>query len=183
MLELDAINAGSGRAQVLRDLSLKVESGEILCLLGRNGAGKTTTMQAIMGLLPLLSGRVILDGKEVSRLPAHEVPRAGLGYIPQGRRLFAGLTVAQNLEIGLRVRGSGKQTDLLFSTNVGDYIMADDAHPLSMQGERPDLLVRDGLSARLTRSVFYRLVDFGVEEDGALYVYSQGARFNLGALH
>ena len=58
MLELDAVNAGYGRAQVLRDLSLKVEAGEILCLLGRNGAGKTTTMQAIMGLLPLMSGRV-----------------------------------------------------------------------------------------------------------------------------
>lgn len=109
MLELDAVNAGYGRAQVLRDLSLRVEAGEILCLLGRNGAGKTTTMQAIMGLLPLMSGRVLLDGTEVSKLPPHEVPRHGIGYIPQGRRLFSGLTVAQNLEIGLRVRGSGKE--------------------------------------------------------------------------
>ncbi|MEQ9239886.1 MAG: ABC transporter ATP-binding protein [Roseovarius indicus] len=108
MLELDAVNAGYGRAQVLRDLSLKVEAGEILCLLGRNGAGKTTTMQAIMGLLPLMSGRVVLDGTDVSQLPPHEVPRHGIGYIPQGRRLFSGLTVAQNLEIGLRVRASGK---------------------------------------------------------------------------
>ena len=108
MLEIDAINAGYGEAQVLRELSVKVDAGEILCLLGRNGAGKTTTMQAIMGLLPLMSGRVVLDGEEVSRLPAHQVPRAGLGYIPQGRRLFAGLSVAQNLEIGLSVRGSGK---------------------------------------------------------------------------
>ena len=109
MLELDAVNAGYGRAQVLRDLSLKVEAGEILCLLGRNGAGKTTTMQAIMGLLPLMSGRVVLDGTDVSQLPPHEVPRHGIGYIPQGRRLFSGLTVAQNLEIGLRVRASGKE--------------------------------------------------------------------------
>ena len=108
MLEVDAINAGYGEAQVLRDLSLRVEAGEILCLLGRNGAGKTTTMQAIMGLLPLMSGRVMLDGEEVSALPAHRIPQAGLGYIPQGRRLFAGLSVAQNLEIGLSVRRSGK---------------------------------------------------------------------------
>lgn len=107
MLELDGVNAGYGRAQVLRDLSLRVDRGEILCLLGRNGAGKTTTMLATMGLLPLMSGRVVLDGREVSRLPAHKVPKAGIGYIPQGRRLFAGLTVAQNLEIGLRVRRSG----------------------------------------------------------------------------
>ena len=109
MLELKSINAGYGRAQVLRDLSLDVKSGEILCLLGRNGAGKTTAMQAIMGLLPLMSGTVLLDGQEVSRLPAHQVARAGIGYIPQGRRLFAGLSVAQNLEIGLRARNSGPE--------------------------------------------------------------------------
>ncbi len=109
MLELQAINAGYGRAQVLRDLSLTVASGEILCLLGRNGAGKTTTMQAIMGLLPLMSGRVTLDGADIGTLPPHKVPRAGIGYIPQGRRLFAGLTVAQNLEIGLSTRQSGPE--------------------------------------------------------------------------
>lgn len=110
MLELDRINAGYGRAQVLRDFSLRVASGEILCLLGRNGAGKTTTMQAIMGLLPLMSGDVRLDGDTLNRLPAHQIPRAGIAYIPQGRRLFTGLTVAQNLDIGLRTRGHGKDT-------------------------------------------------------------------------
>ena len=110
MLELKAINAGYGRAQVLRDLSLQVQSGEILCLLGRNGAGKTTTMMAIMGLLPLMSGAVVLDGEDISQLPAHEVPRHGIGYIPQGRRLFNGLTVAENLEIGLMARSSGNDT-------------------------------------------------------------------------
>jgi len=110
MLEIDAIDAGYGRAQVLRQLSLTVRSGEILCLLGRNGAGKTTTMKAVMGLLPLMGGKVTLDGTEISSLPAHEVPRAGIGYIPQGRRLFSGLTVAQNLEIGMRARRSPPQT-------------------------------------------------------------------------
>lgn len=108
MLELRAINAGYGAAQVLRDVSLRVAPGEILCLMGRNGAGKTTTMQSIMGLLPLMSGQIFLDGQEISALPPHEVPRAGIGYIPQGRRLFSGLSVAQNLEIGLQVRKSGK---------------------------------------------------------------------------
>ncbi|SFO08831.1 amino acid/amide ABC transporter ATP-binding protein 2, HAAT family [Roseovarius lutimaris] len=109
MLRLERINAGYGRAQVLRDLSLEVAPGEILCLLGRNGAGKTTTMQAIMGLVPLMSGRVMLAGQEISRLPAYRVPRGGIGYVPQGRRLFAELTVAQNLEIGLRARNSGPE--------------------------------------------------------------------------
>ena len=106
MLELHGVNSGYGRAQVLRDLSLRVDAGEILCLLGRNGAGKTTTMQTIMGLLPLMSGRITLEGQEISALPAHEVPRAGIGYIPQGRRLFPGLSVAQNLAVGMQTRNS-----------------------------------------------------------------------------
>lgn len=110
MLVLDKINSGYGRAQILRDLSLTVRSGEILCLLGRNGAGKTTTMQTIMGLLPLMSGRIALDGQDIGSLPAHRVPQAGIGYVPQGRRLFTGLSVAQNLEIGLRARHSGPNT-------------------------------------------------------------------------
>ena len=116
MLELDAVSAGYGRAQVLRDLSLRVAPGEILCLLGRNGAGKTTTMKAIMGLLPLMGGAVRLDGETISGLPAHRVPRRGIGYIPQGRRLFSELSVAQNLEIGLMARGrepSGKGREVL----------------------------------------------------------------------
>ena len=98
-----------GRRRILRDLSLRVESGEILCLLGRNGAGKTTTMKAIMGLIPLMSGQVILEGKVLSTLSAHEVPRVGIGYVPQGRRLFSGLSVAQNLEIGLQARNSDRR--------------------------------------------------------------------------
>lgn len=106
MLKLQSLNVAYGKAQVLRDLSLHVAPGEILCLLGRNGAGKTTTMKAIMGLLPLMSGSVVLDGQTISCLPAHHVPKAGIGYIPQGRRLFAELSVAQNLEIGLLARGS-----------------------------------------------------------------------------
>ncbi|MFX0541619.1 ABC transporter ATP-binding protein [Roseovarius sp. S4756] len=106
MLALERISAGYGGAQVLRELSLDVAAGEILCLMGRNGAGKTTAMRAIMGLIPLMGGRVMLGGAEVSSLPAHHVPRAGIGYVPQGRRLFAGLTVAQNLEIGMHARQS-----------------------------------------------------------------------------
>lgn len=106
MLELRDISAGYGEAQVLRDISLHVDAGEILCLMGRNGAGKTTTLKTIMGLLPALSGEVLVDGENVSARPAHEVPLAGIGYVPQGRRLFAGLTVAQNLDVGLRARDS-----------------------------------------------------------------------------
>ena len=109
MLSLESINVAYGRAQVLRDLSLTVNPGEILCLLGRNGAGKTTTMKAIMGLLPLMSGQIRLSDVIISDLPAHKVAGSGIGYIPQGRRLFSELTVAQNLEVGLMARNTDRQ--------------------------------------------------------------------------
>ena len=110
MLELNGISSGYGKALVLRDVSLSVKPGEIMCLFGRNGAGKTTTLKTIMGLLPLESGVIRLDGEDVSSLPTHEVPRRGIGYVPQGRRLFADLSVSENIEIGLMTRGEGADT-------------------------------------------------------------------------
>jgi len=110
MLKLEGVNTGYGPIQVLYDLSLEARAGEVLCLLGRNGAGKTTTLKAIMGLLPLTSGKITLENTELSALPAHEVPRHGVGYIPQGRRLFSELSVAENIEIGLMAGGNGAET-------------------------------------------------------------------------
>lgn len=107
MLEVQGIDVSYDRVQVLFGLSLEAKPGEILCLLGRNGAGKTTTMKAIMGLLPLRAGTIRLNGEDIGSLPADEVPKRRVGYVPQGRRLFAELTVAENLEIGLMVRGGG----------------------------------------------------------------------------
>ena len=110
MLEVAGLDAGYGNVQVLHGLDLAVAGGEVLCLMGRNGAGKSTALKAIMGLVRPASGTVRLDGVRLDGLPAHEVPRHGLGYVPQGRRLFAELTVAENLEIGLMTRGHGAST-------------------------------------------------------------------------
>lgn len=110
MLELDAINAGYGRLQILFDVSLQAAPGEITCLLGRNGAGKTTTLKAIMGLIRRSSGAVRLDGEDLTNAPAHEASRHRIGYVPQGRRLFSELTVEENIEIGLMARGAGAKT-------------------------------------------------------------------------
>ena len=106
MLEVNNIEVAYDELQVLFGLSLSVQAGEILCLLGRNGAGKTTTLKSIMGLLPLRSGSITLAGESISSLPAHEIPKRGIAYVPQGRGLFSELTVAQNLEVGLMVRNS-----------------------------------------------------------------------------
>ncbi len=106
MLQLEGVACGYGSVQVLRDFTLDVQGGEVLCLLGRNGAGKTTALKAIMGLVRLTAGRITFGSAALSALPAHEVPKLGIGYVPQGRRLFAELTVAENLEVGLMTRGS-----------------------------------------------------------------------------
>ena len=107
-LVLSGVSSGYGEALVLRDFSLSLAAGEVLCLLGRNGAGKTTALKTIMGLVPAASGSIRLEGNELTTLPAHEIPRRGIGYVPQGRRLFAELSVRDNLEIGLMARGSGQ---------------------------------------------------------------------------
>jgi len=110
MLKIETLNCFYGNVQVLRDLSLELMEGEVLCLMGRNGAGKTTALKAIMGLVRARSGRITLDGADLTKLPAHEIPKRGIGYTPQGRRLFAELTVAENLKIGLMARDRGEDT-------------------------------------------------------------------------
>ncbi|WP_421915174.1 ABC transporter ATP-binding protein [Mesorhizobium sp.] len=107
-LVIAGLDCFHGKVQVLYRLDLVLNQGEVLCLFGRNGAGKTTTLKAIMGLVPALAGSIKLAGQELTGLPAHEVPKAGVAYVPQGRRLFAEMTVAENIEIGLMARGKGK---------------------------------------------------------------------------
>jgi len=99
-----------GETPVLHGLDLDLRQGEVLCLLGRNGAGKTTTLKAIMGLMPARAGSIMLGDIDLTKLAPHEVPKAGVAYVPQGRRLFAEMTVAENIEIGLMARGKGKAT-------------------------------------------------------------------------
>lgn len=106
MLVIERINVAYDQLRVLFAVSLEVNDGEILCLMGRNGAGKTTTLKSIMGLLPLQAGSIEFDGEALSDLAPHQIPRRGIAYVPQGRGLFTELTVAQNLEIGLMVRST-----------------------------------------------------------------------------
>lgn len=109
-LRLDSIDCFYGEVQVLHGLSLDLSRGEVHCLFGRNGAGKTTTLRAIMGQVSIRSGSIIKDGVELNRLAAHDIPKQAVAYVPQGRRLFGELTVAENLQIGLMARGRGEAT-------------------------------------------------------------------------
>lgn len=108
LLELRNIDAAYGSAKILRGVSFEARPGEIHCLFGRNGAGKSTALKAIMGHVPVHAGSILLKGEEISHLPAWQIPALGIGYVPQGRRLFGELSVAENLEIGLMARKSGR---------------------------------------------------------------------------
>lgn len=104
-LEVKAITAGYGPVTVLNGVSFRAEPGQVTCIMGRNGVGKSTLLKCLMGLVPARSGTITLDGTPIQSLPAHEVPRRGIAYVPQGRRLFGPLTVAENLAIGGLVKG------------------------------------------------------------------------------
>jgi branched-chain amino acid transport system ATP-binding protein len=109
MLTIENFDSYYGQSQALRGFSITVSPGEVLCLLGRNGAGKTTALKSIMGIVPPRRGRIVLGGTDLTGLAPNRIPMAGLGYVPQGRRLFSELTVRENLEIGLMTRKSGPQ--------------------------------------------------------------------------
>jgi branched-chain amino acid transport system ATP-binding protein len=108
VLRIEALDAGYAGVAVLRRVSLDLRPGEVHCLAGRNGAGKTTLLKAVMGLVRPSAGRVMLGEEDLARLPAWRVPQHGIAYVPQGRRLFAELTVDENLQIGLMARGRGR---------------------------------------------------------------------------
>lgn len=99
ILEVDGLNTFYGKSHILHGVSLKVEQGELVALLGRNGAGKTTTMRSIMSLTPPKAGNVKLFGKDLTRVSPHKVARAGVGYVPEGRKIFGHMTVHENLQV------------------------------------------------------------------------------------
>lgn len=102
MLEVQGIHTYYGLSHILFDVSLKVETGQVVCLLGRNGAGKTTTLKSIMGLTPPARGRIRFNRKDVTGWAPYRMARQGVGFVPDNRRIFADLTVGENLEIAAR---------------------------------------------------------------------------------
>jgi len=116
MLKVDGLSFAYGEVSVLRDVTLSVPKGQIVCVMGRNGVGKTTLMNNIIGLLKPKQGSIQIEEQEMSELPAHKRIRHGLGYVPQGRMIFPKLTVIENLKVGLSARSDGKKSipDIVF---------------------------------------------------------------------
>jgi branched-chain amino acid transport system ATP-binding protein len=108
LLEVKGLEAGYGGIRAVKGIDLEVREGELVCLIGANGAGKSTTLRAICGLLPARGGSVRYAGADIAGLPVHELPRRGLVMVPEGRGVFAQLTVAENLAMGAFARGDAE---------------------------------------------------------------------------
>jgi ABC-type branched-subunit amino acid transport system ATPase component/ABC-type branched-subunit amino acid transport system permease subunit len=115
MLRFEAVNAFYGKSHILHDATLDVRAGEIVALLGRNGAGKSTLLKTLAGLVTPMSGRIEYEGRDIAGMPAPDIARAGIGYVPQGRGLFAGMTVRENLALGRLARKTDGTAGVVWS--------------------------------------------------------------------
>jgi len=109
ILDIQNISVAYGESQICHDISLHVNEGEILCILGRNGVGKTTTIKAIMGLVPVRSGKILFKDNNITNMQPYQIAQTGIGYVPQGRMIFSNLTVRENLLSGTLVLRKGVQ--------------------------------------------------------------------------
>ena len=111
MLEVRDLNVYFGVIQAIKNISFDVEAGEVVALIGANGAGKTTTLHTVTGLLPAASGKITLDGKDLGKVPAHKIVSMGMAHVPEGRRVFAALSVYDNLKMGAYTRKDKKEIE------------------------------------------------------------------------
>lgn len=169
-LKVSGLNAYYGESHVLHDLSIEVGKGELVTLLGHNGAGKTSTLRAIMGLIER-RGEIILDGKDISRAPPHIIARAGLGYAPEERGIFASLTVAENLLLPPQVKPGGmsiEEIHALFpnlnerATSMGTKLSGGEQQMLAMAR-----ILRTGADFLLLDEVTEGLAPVIIEQIGA----------------
>jgi branched-chain amino acid transport system ATP-binding protein len=114
MLEVNDIHTYYGRSHILQGVSMDLQKGEVICLLGRNGAGKTTTLRSIMGFTPPRKGSIKFEGADLAKMPPYEICRLGIGYVPQDRRIFPTLSVEDNLEVVERKVEGGWTVEKIF---------------------------------------------------------------------
>ena len=202
MLILENIEVSYGPIKALQSVSLEIAAGEIVTLIGANGAGKSTTLRAISGLVPSQSGRILFEGKEITNKPADQIVQLGVGHSPEGRRIFANMSVRENLELGAYTRRdrAGIAEDLerglmLFprlreriGQNAGT-LSGGEQQMLAMARAlmaRPRLLLLDepslGLAPFLVRDIFRIIQDINQQGTTVLLV-EQNAHLALGIAH
>ena len=193
ILRADTLQTYYGKSHILHGVSLEVAEGEIVTLLGRNGAGKTTTLRSLTGLTPAREGRVEIFGQDTTRWRAHNIARLGVGYVPEGRRIFPNLTVVENLSVPIKRPGpwtiarvfelfpnlQARRDSWARQLSGGEQEMLAIARALLVN---PKLLMLDepsqGLAPLLVRDVF-RVVASMREEGISILLVEQNARFGL----
>lgn len=193
-LTAEGLHTYYGKSHILRDVSLEVAEGRITTLLGRNGAGKTTTLRTLMGLTPARQGRVTVFGVDVTRMPTYGIAASGVGYVPEGRRIFANLSVEENLKVPLERPGPWTLPRVyeLFPRLAerrlyrGRQLSGGEQEMLSIGRAlllNPRLLMLDepaqGLAPMIVREVF-RVVSRMRDEGMSVLLVEQNARMSLG---
>jgi len=189
MLEVTSLETSYGRSQVLFGVSLKIDRGEVVSLLGRNGMGKTTTVRSIMGIASPSSGQIIFEGRALQRLPSYKIAKAGVGLVPEGRQVFPNLTVRENL-VATSVRGSWTLERVygLFThlkerqDNYGNQLSGGEQQMLAIGRAlmtNPKLLILDEATeglAPLVRAEIYRSIERLKNEGLAILVIDKDVR-------
>ena len=192
-LTAEGLQTFYGKSHILHDVGLQVAEGKITALLGRNGAGKTTTLRSLMGLTPPRAGRITIFGAETTHWPSYRIAAAGVGYVPEGRRIFANLSVDENLKVPLERAGSWTAARIyqLFprlaerKQNRGRQLSGGEQEMLSIGRAlllNPHLLILDepsqGLAPLIVREVF-RIVAQMRDEGISVLLVEQNARMSL----
>jgi len=199
VLELRAIDAAYGHIQALRQVSLRVDRGEIVTLIGANGAGKTTTLMAISGLVPPCRGEILFEGRSINGLPPEALVRLGICQVPEGRHVFPELTVAENLDMGAFLRRDRRQVaadrEHLYSLfpvlkqrrhQLGGTLSGGEQQMLAISRAlmaRPRLLLLDepsmGLAPLMTKHLFEIIVKINKEQQRTILLVEQNANLAL----
>ena len=199
ILEIKNLVVGYGAITALHGISIAVPSGGIITLIGANGAGKTTTLKAISGLLAPRSGEILYDGRNIARLPPHQVVKLGISHVPEGRMIFANLTVMENLRMGAYLqrdrqlirqgleyvfsifpRLKDRQTQIAGTLSGGEQQMLAIGRALM---SRPKLLMLDepslGLAPLLVKTIFQTIVEINQQQGISILLVEQNANLAL----
>ncbi len=199
MLEIKQLLVRYGAITALHDVSLSVKAGEIVTLIGANGAGKTTALRAISGLQPAAGGQILFDGHDISKIPSHEIVRLGLSHVPEGRMIFANLTVAENLQMGAFLQRDGdaieRERTFVFTTfprlkerlkQVAGTLSGGEQQMLAIGRAlmgRPKFLMLDepslGIAPLLVRTIFEKIVEINRTHGITILLVEQNANLAL----
>ena len=203
MLEIKQLSVSYGAINALHGISLRVEQGRIVTLIGSNGAGKTTTLKTVSGLLKPRAGEILFDGHNIAGLPAHEIVKRGLSHVPEGRMVFANLTVHENLMMGAYLQRDvavvRRELDLVFATfprlqerekQIAGTLSGGEQQMLAIGRalmSRPKFLMLDepslGLAPLLVKTIFEKIVEINRQHGITILLVEQNANLALEVSH